>query len=304
MTILIYTGVINVVADFVLVGIFKMGVAGAAIATIAAQAISAYLATRKISIHSLRLMESQAENLESYVEDKYKNKKKKPFLYPEIKKVHIMSMVMVGFPLALKSTLFPIANSIIQAVINTQGTVVIAAVGVCGTLDLLIWLIADSVGGSLSTFVAQNMGAGKKKRAYQGSMIGTFITMGSIMFVSLILRFGTGFLGTLFISPEDAAVVIPVAVHIMKIYTPFFFFYGMYAGFSGACCGTGKTLAPMVITMTCTCGLRVLAILFIYPIFNTADCIFWIYVASWIASGLGSYALFYHRFKSWRNADE
>lgn len=295
MTILIFTGIVNVVGDFVLVGIFKIGVAGAAIATIAAQAISALMAVKKISDLSKALESSDAETLD----DMKQTKKGGAFIYPEIKFAYVKSMIIVGFPLAFKSTLFPVANSMIQAVANKQGTDVIAAWGVVSTLDLLIWLIADSTGGALSTLVAQNIGAGKKKRAYVGSMIGTGLTVGSLIFVSMILRFAGGFLSTFLISAQDAPQVIPIVEHMLSIYTIFFFFYGIYSGFSGACCGTGKTLAPMMVTMLGTCGLRVVAVLFIYPLFPGLDCILWIYVASWIASGLGAAYLFFTRFKGW-----
>ena len=64
--------------------------------------------------------------------------------------------------------LYPISNSIVQASINTMGTDSIAAWGICDKLDLLIWLIADSMGPVLTTYTAQNLGAGKAKRVKKG----------------------------------------------------------------------------------------------------------------------------------------
>ena len=80
-------------------------------------------------------------------------------------------MIRKGFPLALQSMLFPIANSIVQASVNTMGTDSIAAWGICDKLDLLIWLIADSMGPALTTYTAQNIGAGKQHRAKKGPMM-------------------------------------------------------------------------------------------------------------------------------------
>ena len=73
-------------------------------------------------------------------------------------------MLQKGFPLALQSMLFPVANSIIQASVNTMGTDSIAAWGICDKLDMIIWLIADSMGPAMTTYAAQNIGAGKVDR--------------------------------------------------------------------------------------------------------------------------------------------
>ena len=59
--------------------------------------------------------------------------------------ISLAAMMKKGFPLAIQSILFPIANSIIQASVNTMGTDAIAAWGICDKLDLLIWLVADSM---------------------------------------------------------------------------------------------------------------------------------------------------------------
>ena len=67
-----------------------------------------------------------------------KEEKQKIFLYPEFSFAHAGSMVTLGIPLGIKSILFPIANSIVAFAVNGRGTDVIAAWGVCGTLDRLI----------------------------------------------------------------------------------------------------------------------------------------------------------------------
>ena len=72
----------------------------------------------------------------------------------------------------------------------------------------------------------------------------------------------------------------------MTLMCPFFFFYSFAEGFSGACCGMGNTLIPMITTLTTICLLRVLSIWFILPHYGTMDCIVWIYIASWIVTGL------------------
>lgn len=74
--------------------------------------------------------------------------------------------------------------------------------------------------------------------------------------------------------------------HYMRMMGPFFLFYAIGEGFSGAYCGYGETVKSMLVTMTCTCGLRVLCIFTILLHFYQVECIIWIYIASWIVTGV------------------
>ena len=85
-------------------------------------------------------------------------------------------MIRTGFPLALQSMLFPVANSIVQASVNTMGTDSIAAWSICDKLSMLIWLLADSMGPAMTTYVAQNLGAEQTERVKKGAVIGTGIS--------------------------------------------------------------------------------------------------------------------------------
>ena len=202
---------------------------------------------------------------------------------------------LVSVILGLQGSLFPVANSIIQTAINRMGTNVIAAWAVCGKLDMLIWLVADSMSPALSTYNSQNLGAGKADRVVRGSLTGMAFSTGAVAVISLCLFLFPGFLGGLFVTEADRAVLSPMIIHYMRIMAPFYVFYAVAEAFSGACCGTGDTVRPMIVTLLCTCGLRVFAILAILPHFGTMDCIVWIYVASWIVTGLAFLWMFLHK---------
>ena len=270
--VLVLCCIVNVVGDLLLVGVFRMGVAGAAIATVAAQIVSAaavlFLLHRKLEGGLIK-----KENL-------------------RLGTPRFGDMLKKGLPLALQSILFPIANSIIQASVNTMGTDAIAAWGICDKLDLLIWLVADSMSPALTTYAAQNIGAGKFGRVKKGAVTGTLLSAGTVAVISVILYFGSGLFGGWFISTSDAGDVLPLVVRYMALMCPFFFFYAFAEGFSGACCGMGNTLAPMITTLTTICLLRVLCIWFILPQFGTMECIVWIYIASWIAAGVAFTVMF------------
>ncbi|MDO4977623.1 MAG: MATE family efflux transporter [Eubacteriales bacterium] len=286
--ILIACCVINIAGDIVLVGVFHLGVAGAAIATIAAQLISALLAMRLLSkAHGHDCEEEHCHEEGHDHEHCHRSVWQLIFC-----KEHMLQMVSIGIPLAFQGILFPIANSIVQASINTMGTDTIAAWAVCNKLDLFIWLVADAMSPALSTYVAQNMGAQKHKRVFQGVMLGAFISFATVGLISLALFVAPGPLGSLFVTKTDAGVIIPLVIHYMKMMAPFYVFYAFAEAFSGACCGLGDTVKPMIVTLCCTCLLRVIAIFFILPMFGTMDCIVYIYIASWIATGVSFITMF------------
>ena len=270
--VLILCSAVNIVGDLLLVGVFHLGVAGAAAATVAAQIVSAAAVLFLLN----RAMDGG--------------------LIPEgglrLSKNRFVDMMRKGLPLGIQSILFPIANSIIQASVNTMGTDAIAAWGICAKLDLLIWLVADSMSPALTTYVAQNIGAGQYDRVKKGAVTGTLMSAGTVAVISAILFFGSGLFGSWFISSEDAADIIPLVVRYMALMCPFYFFYAFAEGFSGACCGMGNTLIPMITTLTTICLLRVLSIWFILPHYGTMECIVWIYIASWIAAGTAFTVMF------------
>ena len=270
--VLILCCLVNIAGDLLLTGVFRMGVVGAAIATVAAQIVSA--AAVLLLLH---------RKLEGGLQPREGLRLRNPRVWELLKK---------GMPLAIQSILFPIANSIIQASVNTMGTDAIAAWGICDKLDLLIWLVADSMSPALTTYAAQNVGAGRYDRVRRGAVAGTLLSAGTVAVISVILLFGSRVFGGWFISSEDAEAILPLVVRYMTMMCPFFFFYAFAEGFSGASCGIGNTLVPMITTLTTICLLRVLCIWFILPQYGTMECIVWIYIASWIAAGAAFTAIF------------
>ena len=271
--VLIICAIVNVVGDFLLVGVFHTGVGGAAAATVLSQAVSVLV---------LWVMLTKADFLEgSLAISKIK-----------ICKEHMVMMIQKGFPLALQSMLFPVANSIVQASVNTMGTDSIAAWGICDKLDLLIWLIADSMGPALTTYTAQNIGAGKQHRAKMGALVGTGISVLAVGLISVVLYFGSGVIGPWFIAKKDVDALIPLVVRYMRMMAPFFVFYAVAEAYSGACCGLGETLVPMITTLLTICLFRVVAIFVVLPKFGTMECIVWIYIASWVLAGCSFVVLY------------
>ena len=274
--VLIVCSVLNILGDYLLVGVFHMGVQGAAIATIFAQAVSV--------VCNYTILTREAQD-------------KTPLFRPYFHKTHMAAIFKTGFPLALQSMLFPIANSIVQASVNTMGTDAIAAWGICDKLDMLIWLIADSMGPAMTTYVAQNLGAKQLGRVKKGAIAGAGMSFCAVGLVSILLYFASGFIGKWFIPAVDVPALIPLVVRYMHLMAPFFVFYALAEAFSGACCGTGDTVRPMITTLITICLSRVLCIFFILPRFATMECIVWIYIFSWIAAGVSFTVMYLLKMK-------
>lgn len=271
--VLILCSICNIAGDYLLVGVFGFGVEGAAAATVASQIVSVLCA--------LILLNRSMNGRQSLTG--------RP-LWGGLE--HVKAMIDTGFPLALQSMLFPVANSIVQISVNRMGSDTIAAWGVCNKLDMFIWLVADVMGPALTTYVAQNLGAGQKHRIKKGVTVGTAMSVGTVAAISLLLYLGADAMGGWFVSGKDAGILIPLVVKYMHMMAPFYAFYAVAEALSGSCCGMGNTVIPMITTLVTICLLRVAGIWLIQPRYESMECIVWIYIASWVTAGLAFFVMY------------
>ena len=154
---------VNIAGDLLLVAVCHMGAAGAAIATVAAQAVSVAI--------SLMLV----------------RRKRLPF---RLERQHIRfdrplvaQVLRLGLPIALSDLLVSISFLVIQAIVNALGVVPSAGVGVAEKVCAFIMLVPSAFSQSMSAFVAQNAGAGKYDRAVRSLYcgIGFSLAVGAVM---------------------------------------------------------------------------------------------------------------------------
>lgn len=206
--------VINIAGDLLLVAGFHMGAAGAALATVAAQAISVLLSFGLI------------------------RKKTLPFVFSRefirFDRRYAVLELKVGIPVALQEFLVGISFLVIQMIVNSFGVVFSAGVGVGEKVCSFIMLVPSAYMQSMSAFVAQNMGAGNPGRAKRalGCGIATSLAAGVVM--GYLSFFHGDMLASIF--SKDSAV-IEAAHSYLKAYaidcllTPFLFcFTGYYNG--------------------------------------------------------------------------
>ena len=233
---LILGTLLNIALDIMFIAVLKRGVRGAAEATVISQAVAAlatliFLATRK----GLEKMEVKK--------------------MATMDRIILNKMLAIGLPGGIQSVMYNISNMIIQTNVNSFGTDTAAAWASYNKLDAVFWLIVNAFGVSITTFVGQNYGAGKIKRAKKGVLecLGmTFIT--SLLLATLYINFGKyGFM--LFTSDES---VIEIGMRILLTIAPVFVVYVPIEVLSGALRGAGKTLIPTLFTVFGICGVRII----------------------------------------------
>lgn len=269
---LIIANIINIVLDIVLVAVMGFGVVGAGLATVLSQLICGVLIVIalmrthlpcKIYFHKLRFH-----------------------------KICLEEFIRLGLPVGIQSTLYPVANMIIQTSINAFGVNSIAAWAVCGKLDFLVWSISDAFCMTISTFVAQNYGAGLYDRSRKGVRIGATIAVLLVGLVSIGLYFWHVPLGRLLVTDSE---VIRIMSQIMILFTPLYILYVLGAVMPGAIRGTGESFKPMVITLFGSCLCRVFWILFIVPLRPSLMMVLSCYPISWAITSI-LYVLFYRTY--------
>lgn len=186
---------INVFGDLLLVDYFHMGAAGAAIATVSSQTISVIISLLMIRGRTLPFTMSKQDI-------RFKSNVTK-------------QIIIFGLPIALQDFLVSLSFLVLLAIVNTLGVTASAGVGVAEKVCAFLMLVPSAFMQSMSSFVAQNKGAGKVDRAIKGVKIaiGFSSLIGLVMFVFAF--FHGDMLGSIFSSDQS---VIAACAQYLKAY--------------------------------------------------------------------------------------
>jgi len=226
--------VLNIAGDLVFVAVFDMQASGAALATVFAQAFSVILCLIIIRKHGL------------------------PFTFSKknIKlNINIVSKIFkIGFPIALQESLVSISFLVIAAIVNGLGVIASAGVGVAEKICGFIMLVPSSFSQSLSAFVAQNIGAGKPKRARQSMLCGMMASLVAGVFMGYFAFFHGDFLAGIF--SKETQVVLAAADYL-KAYAIDTCLSACLFCFIGYFNGCGKTTMVMLQGIIGAFGVRI-----------------------------------------------
>lgn len=258
---LVISSVVNVALDLLLVGAMDMGVAGAAVATVISQVVSAVLCIIKLT------RSDGPYRLEI---------KRIGFDLPLLKKI-----TSQGVPSGVQNSIIAIANVVVQSNINTFGSDAMAGCGSYSKVEGFVFLPITAFAMALTTFIGQNLGAGQHDRAKQGARIGILCSMAMAELIGVALFFLAPYAMRLF---NDDPAVVAIGVRQSHIESLFFCFLAFAHGVSAVLRGAGRAQVPMYTMLGCWCILRVSYITLALKVWPDIATIFWAYPITWSVS--------------------
>ncbi|MBQ3880800.1 MAG: MATE family efflux transporter [Oscillospiraceae bacterium] len=268
--------VANIILDTVFVVVFGWGIAGVAIATVAAQVLNMTLLT-------IRLWTTKQPYRMQLRELKLKG-------------IYLKNMMRLGVPSGLQSSMYAVSNMIIQVGVNSLGTVVVASWAMSGKTDGIFWAVSSALGAAITSFIGQNLGAGRHDRVRdcvkQGMILSFTIT---VCLSALIMLLG---MPLLHILTEDQAV-IDTTYQIMSYFVPYYFTWVVIEVLSAVLRGSGDAVRPVIIIGIGICLMRVVWILTLFANIHTLFVLCLCYPASWTLTSVVMYI--YYRKGAWRD---
>ena len=270
-------GAIKIGATFLFVGVFKLRVAGVALATILSWLISATL------------------GIQALIRNEGAIKLKKKYL--RIYKEELKEMLFLGIPAGLQQALYSIANVIISATVNTFGAAATTGISIANQFDGIMYQISVAPSLAVMAYVSQNVGAGNIKRAQEATLKGMLIT------VTLGASFGALsaiFSGQLSSIMSDDPLVIAYSQQKMVIISATYFLSGVNEVLGASMRGMRKPIVATVCTLIFMCGIRFIWVYLIFPLFPTTNALTYLYLIwpiGWVLSIITLLCFFFPRVR-------
>ena len=260
---LIISTFVNIVLDMVLVAGFGFGVGAAAVATTLSQGISALLCC----IHLMR------------IDAPYKLKIKQVRFH----KKSLGDIVRYGLPSGVQNSVIALANVVVQFNINSFGKAAMAGCGSYAKLEGFAFLPVNCFTQALSTFVGQNLGAGKHERVKKGVGFGIIC---SCLMAEVIGVLSYVFAPQLIGFFSESAESVAFGVSHMRTICLFYCLLAFSHCIAGIMRGAGKATVPMFTMLACWCLFRVSYITVAVKYVNELTTVSWAYPITWTLSSI------------------
>lgn len=239
---LTFSGVLNFVLNLFFVIVLRMTVNGVAIATVLSNAVSSLLLLYRLT-HTDGAIRVRAQAL-------------------RFDRASFCKIIRIGLPAGVQSAVFAFANIIVQAAINSLGTVVIAASSAAYNIEITAYYMFNSFSQACTTFVGQNYGArqlDRCRKTFALCLLEDVLVTGT--FMGIVLYFGHGLLALFNRDPQVIALGYTRLTIIFFGYS----FSMLYELMSGYLRGFGISLAPAVLTTLGVCGVRIFWVEAVFP---------------------------------------
>lgn len=260
---LILSSIINVILDLLFVGVFGFGVGAAALATVISQAISAILCFYRLMRYDTvyRVIPSQVR----------------------FHKTMLWQIIHLGLPSGIQNSIIAFANVIVQSNINRFDVNAVAGCGSYAKVEGFAFLPITCFAMALTTFVGQNLGAGKIDRVKKGTRFGIVCSVILAELIGAIIWWKAPLFIQFF---NDNAQVIHYGAKQARIEAFFYFALAFSHCIAGIMRGAGKAIVPMLTMLLCWCMIRIMYISFMVPAIGKIDVIFWAYPLTWSLSSI------------------
>ena len=215
--------VINIILDYLFMGILGMKASGAAIATVLAQTFSVIISIVFMTKTKNRIKISKTDLI--------------------LKSKTARSILKIGVPVCCQDGFIQISFMIITVIANRRGVDVAAAVGIVEKIICFLFLVPSTMLSTVSSIAAQNIGAGFFDRAEKTLWLGTSIAAAIGLIFALVFQFAAKPILSLFTSEH---VVIDLGVQYIKSYVFDCFFAAIHFSFSGYFCAMGKSIISFI----------------------------------------------------------
>ena len=235
-------GALNIALNLFFVIVLKMTVNGVAIATVISNAVSSLLLLYRLT-HTGTAIRVSAHAL-------------------QFDHASFCKIVQIGLPAGIQSAVFAFANIIVQAAINSLGTVVIAASSAAFNIEVIAYYTFNSFSQACTTFVGQNYGArqlDRCRKTFALCLLEDVLVTVTVM--GVVLYFGHSLLALFNRDPE----VIALGYTRLSIIFSGYLFSLLYELMSGYLRGFGISLAPAVLTTLGVCGIRIFWVQAVFP---------------------------------------
>ena len=270
---LIFSSLLNIVLDVVLI-YFMKNVAAAAIATVISQAASVVLCM----IHLCKKGNIYTVNL-----------KKLRFHGDMLKEI-----IRYGLPSGVQNSVIGFANVIVQTNINSFMKFATSAYGAYSKIEGFGFLPITSFNMAITTFISQNLGAGQYERAKKGARFGIIaaVVMAELIGACIYI-FAKPFIAFFDPTPE----VVEFGVLQARTVSLFYFLLAYSHSIAAVCRGAGKAFVPMFIMLSIWCVLRIIYIEIVSNVWHEIHLIYWAYPLTWSISSIIYF--FYYHFSDW-----
>ena len=240
---LLVASLLNLVLDYVFIVIFPLGVAGAALATVLAQYLSAMLVIRK-----LLCLEGDWHFT---------------FSKPWINLYYLKELTTKGIPAGMQAIFMSISSLVIQTYINSFGYSAMAGMLVFARVEGFLYFPLFSFGLALTSFIGQNVGAGRFDRVQEGMKLSFKIAVGGSLVIGVVVMGLAPYILRIFTNDTS---VLQNGLQAVYFVFPFYWSYAMNQVYIGGIRGLGNTFYPM------------LASLVAYSVFRVVWCHAWDFI--------------------------